>query len=38
MIQFSEYVSPGHPDKPIYAPMSRWGLFGEFQKDKMWEK
>lgn len=24
-------------DKPIYAEMCRWGLFGEFQKDKGWE-
>lgn len=25
-------------DTPIYASMCRWGLFGEFQKDKYWEK
>lgn len=25
-------------DKPIYASMHRFGLFGEFQKDKEWEK
>lgn len=25
-------------DKPIYASMCRWGLFGECQQDKMWEK
>lgn len=24
-------------DKPIYASMCRWGLFGEFQADKVWE-
>ena len=24
-------------DKPIYASMCRWGLFGEFQNDKPWE-
>jgi len=24
-------------DRPIYASMCRWGLFGEFQKDKKWE-
>lgn len=24
-------------DKPIYASMCRWGLFGEFQADKAWE-
>ena len=24
-------------DKPIYASMCRWGLFGEYQKDKAWE-
>ncbi len=24
-------------DTPIYASMCRWGLFGEFQKDKEWE-
>lgn len=25
-------------DTPIYASMCRWGLFGEFQRDKEWEK
>lgn len=25
-------------DQPIYTSMCRWGLFGEFQKDKKWEK
>lgn len=25
-------------DEPIYASMCRWGLFGEFQQDKAWEK
>ena len=25
-------------DKPIYASMCRWGLFGEFQQDKAWEQ
>jgi S-adenosylmethionine synthetase len=25
-------------DKPIFASMCRWGLFGEYQSDKMWEK
>ena len=25
-------------DKPIYTSMCKWGLFGEFQKDKKWEK
>ncbi len=25
-------------DTPIYASMCQWGLFGEFQKDKEWEK
>ncbi len=25
-------------DRPIYASMCRWGLFGEFQQDKAWEK
>lgn len=24
-------------DKPIYASMCRWGLFGEYQSDKEWE-
>ena len=24
-------------DKPIYASMCRWGLFGEFQNEKLWE-
>ncbi len=27
-----------HLDKPIYASMCRWGLFGEFQQDKAWEQ
>lgn len=26
-----------HLDTPIYASMCRWGLFGEFQADKVWE-
>lgn len=25
-------------DRPIYASMCKWGLFGEFQADKEWEK
>ena len=25
-------------DTPIYASMCRWGLFGEYQKDKAWEQ
>lgn len=25
-------------DTPIYASMCRWGLFGEYQQDKVWEK
>ena len=25
-------------DLPLYASMCRWGLFGEFQQDKVWEK
>lgn len=25
-------------DTPIYASMCRWGLFGEYQQDKAWEK
>lgn len=25
-------------DKPIFASMCRWGLFGEYQSDKVWEK
>ena len=25
-------------DKPIYADMCRWGLFGEYQSDKGWER
>lgn len=24
-------------DTPIYASMCRWGLFGEYQQDKVWE-
>lgn len=27
-----------HLDTPIYASMCRWGLFGEYQQDKAWEK
>lgn len=27
-----------HLDTPIYASMCRWGLFGEYQQDKEWEK
>lgn len=26
-----------HLDTPIYASMCRWGLFGEYQQDKVWE-
>lgn len=25
-------------DKPIYASICRWGLFGQFQKTRMWER
>ena len=25
-------------DTPIYASMCRWGLFGEYQRDKAWEE
>lgn len=25
-------------DTPIYASMCRWGLFGEYQQDKVWER
>lgn len=25
-------------DTPIYASLCRWGLFGEYQQDKIWEK
>lgn len=25
-------------DTPIYASMCRWGLFGEYQQDKVWEQ
>lgn len=25
-------------DTPIYASMCRWGLFGEYQQDKVWEE
>lgn len=27
-----------HLDTPIFASMARFGIFGEFQKDKEWEK
>lgn len=38
-----EDLSPGelirqyNLNKPIFASMCRWGLFGEYQKDKAWE-
>ena len=34
----SELRSEFGLDRPIYASMCRWGLFGEFQQDKAWEK
>jgi S-adenosylmethionine synthetase len=37
--QIATYVRKAyHLDQPIYASMCRWGLFGEFQQDKVWEK
>ncbi len=42
--QATQDISPAdlrkayHLDTPIYASMCRWGLFGEYQKDKVWEK
>lgn len=33
----SELIKKFGLDKPIYASMCRWGIFGEFQKDKQWE-
>lgn len=27
-----------HLNQPIFASMCEWGLFGEYQKDKMWEQ
>lgn len=32
-----ELIKEYNLDKPIYSSMCRWGLFGEFQKDKKWE-
>lgn len=32
-----ELIEKFELDKPIYASMCKWGLFGEFQKDKNWE-
>ena len=37
-IKPSELITNLGLDKPIYASMCKWGLFGEFQKDKAWEK
>lgn len=33
----SEVIKDLRLDTPIFASMCRWGLFGEFQKDKAWE-
>lgn len=32
-----ELIDEFNLDKPIFSSMCRWGLFGEFQKDKKWE-
>lgn len=37
-IKPSKLINDFQLNKPIYASMCKWGLFGEFQKDKMWEK
>lgn len=33
-----ELITAYELDKPIFASMCRWGLFGEFQADRKWEK
>lgn len=33
-----ELITAYELDKPKYASMCRWGLFGEYQADRMWEK
>lgn len=33
----SELRRKYHLDTPIYASMCRWGLFGRYQRDKVWE-
>ena len=33
-----EIIKAYELDKPKYASMCRWGLFGEYQQDRMWEK
>lgn len=33
-----EVIKTYELDKPRYAEMCRWGLFGEFQSDRVWEK
>lgn len=37
-IKPQELISAYELDKPKFASMCRWGLFGEFQADRMWEK
>lgn len=32
-----ELINKFELNKPIYASMCKWGLFGEYQKDKKWE-
>ena len=34
----SEIIQELGLNKPIYASMCKWGLFGEYQQDKNWEK
>lgn len=33
-----ELIEKFNLNKPIYASMCKWGLFGEYQKDKVWEQ
>lgn len=37
-IKPQELITAYELDKPKYASMCRWGLFGEYQTDRMWEK
>lgn len=38
LIPPAELISKLNLDRPIYASLCRWGLFGEYQLDKAWEK
>lgn len=38
LIPPAELISKLNLDRPIYASLCKWGLFGEYQLDKAWEK